>query len=388
MTLAIEIVLWAAIGLVAFAYLGYPLLIFVLARVFGRIPSPPQLHSGQLPRASVLVSALNEEDVIESRVLNNLAQDYPPELLEIVIASDGSIDTTAAKVRELEGRYPGQVRLIDYPVRRGKATVLNETLPRITGEIVVLSDANTYFEPDAVRNLVRWFGDTSVGVVCGKLNLVDVASGTNVDSLYWRYENFLKNCEGKLGALLGSNGAIYAIRRELFIPIPPDTIIDDFMIPLLIKMRHHQRIVFDVQAIAKEETAPNVKAEFKRRVRIGAGGFQSLTRLAALSLPTHGWTSLAFICHKMLRWMCPFFLILALIANLLLIQQPLYRMVLALQVSFYLAAMIGAFLPGNSLPVRLFRLSTMFTSMNIALAFGLWRWLLGQQRGTWQRTAR
>ena len=173
MTLALEIILWSSIGLVAAAYVGYPLAIYVASRLFGRRPVPrhdaaAEETGRELPKVSVLVSALNEEKMIAERIENNLAQDYPAERLEIVVASDGSTDRTASIVRDFAERFPGRVRLLDYPVRRGKATVLNESIPALPGEIVVLSDANTFFEPPAITRLVRWFDDPQVGVVCGK----------------------------------------------------------------------------------------------------------------------------------------------------------------------------------------------------------------------------
>jgi cellulose synthase/poly-beta-1,6-N-acetylglucosamine synthase-like glycosyltransferase len=217
---------------------------------------------------------------------------------------------------------------------------------------------------------------------------VNPRSGKNVDSLYWRYETFLKECEGRLGALLGSNGAIYALRRCDYVPIAGDTIIDDFMIPLLVKMRGGKRIVYDIDAIAHEETPSDIKSEFRRRSRIGAGGFQSLVRLWRLLLPVYGWTAFAFWSHKLIRWCCPAFLLLALLANALLAQNDFYRVILALQFAFYALALVGNFAPGNATPVRVLRLTTMFTSMNLALAVGFWRWISGLQGGTWQRTER
>jgi cellulose synthase/poly-beta-1,6-N-acetylglucosamine synthase-like glycosyltransferase len=383
---ALSIVLWISLALVAYAYVGYPLVVRLLARCFGRPIAPP--HQPRLPRACLLVSAYNEEKWIADRVLNALHQDYPADRLKVVVASDGSADRTCQIVRQLAERYPGRVILRDFEVRRGKANVLNAVLPELASEIVVLSDANTFFNRDTVRNLVRWFERPDIVAVCGKLDLVDAATGRNVDSLYWRYENLLKEAEARLGALLGANGAVYAIRRADYVPIPSDTIIDDFVIPLAMKLRTRGRIVYDADAVATEETPPTVSDEFRRRSRIGAGGFQSLARLWPLVLPTAGWTSLAFVSHKVLRWFAPLFLALALTANVALLPLPQYRVLLALQLAFYSAAAIGNYLPGNSTLVRSLRLATLFTSMNAALAVGFWRWAAGLQGGVWQRTAR
>jgi cellulose synthase/poly-beta-1,6-N-acetylglucosamine synthase-like glycosyltransferase len=373
---------------VAYAYAGYALLIFCCSRLLGRLPKPLKSAGQELPDVSLLISALDEEEVIGDRVTNALAQDYPAERLEIVIASDGSRDRTTSIVRELADKHPGRIVVLDYPQRRGKANVLNAALPGVRGEIVVLSDANTRFDRLAVRNLVRWFEDPTIGAVCGQLILVDSATGRNVDGLYWRYENFLKECEGRLGALLGSNGAIYAIRRDSYVPIPGDTIVDDLVIPLTIKLHRRQKLIYDSAAVATEETPPDVNAEFRRRTRIGAGGFQSTVRLWKLLLPGNGWASVAFFSHKVLRWLGPAFLLLAAVANLMLIGQPLYQYSLICQSIFYSAAYAGKFLPGNGQTVRLLRLPGMFTSMNVALAVGFYRWMSGLQQGTWQRTAR
>src|SRR5262249_38664493 len=158
----------------------------------------------------------------------------------------------------------------------GKAATLNAAFAELAGDIVLLSDANTFTDATAARNIVRWFADPRVGVVCGRLVLTDPATGGNADSLYWRYETFLKECEGRLGALPGATGGIYAFRRGLYAPIPDDTIVDDFVIPLAAKLRTGCAIVYDRDAVAREETAPDVRAEFRRRSRIGAGGFQSI----------------------------------------------------------------------------------------------------------------
>jgi cellulose synthase/poly-beta-1,6-N-acetylglucosamine synthase-like glycosyltransferase len=386
----LELACWACLGVVAFAYAGYPVLIYVLSKLFGRPPVPPPADDARLPAVSLLIAAYNEEADIEARVLNLLRLDYPKDKLELVIASDGSTDRTNEIVRRYE---PAGVRLVAYGENKGKATVLNRTVPALSGEVVALSDANTHWAPDALRNLARWFADPAVGVVCGKLVLVDPETGHNVDGLYWKYETFLKKCESRLGALLGTNGAIYAVRRDIFPAVRPGTLIDDFVIPLNARRATGCRIVYDTKAVASEETAPTIRAEFRRRVRIGAGGYQSIVMLRPLLSPAHGWVALTFFCHKIVRWVCPFFLLAALVLNVLLFLDPAADharagWVLAGQVGFYALAVAGNWLPARPRWLRFLRLPTMFTSMNVALFFGFFRWLFGPKTGTWRRTDR
>jgi cellulose synthase/poly-beta-1,6-N-acetylglucosamine synthase-like glycosyltransferase len=388
LTLALMFAFWASVGLVAYAYVGYPPLIALLARAFGRQRRAVRHDGLDVPSVSILIAAYNEEKWIASRIRNALDQDYPADKLTVVVASDGSSDRTVQIANQWSRRHPGRVIVRDYAARSGKAAVLNRTVPALPGQIVVLSDANTFFHRRAVRNLARWFRDRSTTAVCGKLELIDPATGSNVDSLYWRFETFLKEREARLDALLGANGAIYAIRREQYVAIPTETIVDDLLIPLVIEMRHGGTLVYDPTATATEETPPHVSDEFKRRARIGAGGFQSLRRLWPLMLPTAGWTCLAFISHKVLRWIAPLLLVIALATNIALAHLPGFQVLLALQAMFYLAAGLGSITPGGSMLARALRLTTLFTSMNAALAVGFWRWLGGSQGAAWQRTAR
>jgi cellulose synthase/poly-beta-1,6-N-acetylglucosamine synthase-like glycosyltransferase len=379
------VVFWLSVAAVVYAYVGYAALISVAARLFGRRAAGPRAATvdEDLPCVSLLICAHNEEAVIDARIRNALATDYPWEKLEIVVASDGSYDATTAIVRRYAHRG---VRLLHDPQRRGKAATINAVVPKLTGEIIVFSDANTEVDPTAVRRLVGWFVDPAIGAVCGRLVLSDPATGANADGIYWRYETFLKRCEGGLGALLGANGAIYATRRELFVPIPPGTIIDDFVIPLLSKLKHGRAIVYDHAAVAREETAADVRAEFRRRARIGAGGFQAIGLLWRLSDPRRGWVALAFVSHKVLRWCGPFFMIGAAAASALLARRAFYRQALLMQACFYMVSLVGAFWPVR-LP-RLLRVAQLFTGMNAALLVGFWRWWNGLQGATWQPTAR
>lgn len=375
---------WISVCLVVYTYFGYPVVIWFLAHVFGqrpRIPASPATW----PTVSLLIAAYNEEAEIAQRIENALAMDYPSDRLEIVIASDGSSDKTCSIVLSYQDRG---VTLFDYQERSGKPAVLNRSVPRLGGEIVVFSDANSFTNPDAMKSLVRWFSDDTVGAVCGRLVLVDSFTGQNVDSIYWKYETFLKKCENNLSALLGSNGAIYALRRSWYPAIPDDTIVDDFVIPLRVKMLQKCRIVYDCEAIAHEDTPADISSEFQRRSRIGAGSFQAIGLLWKLLHPRFGWTAFAFLNHKIMRWLCPFMLIMALGTNLALLHITFFQWMLAAQVVFYTLAALGGYLPSQPRFLRVLRLATMFTGMNAALLVGFFRWLFGAQRATWHRTVR
>jgi cellulose synthase/poly-beta-1,6-N-acetylglucosamine synthase-like glycosyltransferase len=387
MLTCLTVIFWACLALVAYCYAGYPALIWLLARLRGRRPVASAPDENELPFVSVLIAAYNEETEIAGRIENALAMDYPRDRLEIVVGSDGSTDGTSRIVSRYADRG---VRLLHHNERRGKASVLNHAFPTLQGQIVLLSDANTHTDPGAARALVRWFADPRVGAVCGRLVLTDPATGRNADSLYWKYETFLKRCEGRLGALLGANGAIYAIRRELFAPIAPETIVDDFVIPLLATLRTGCTIVYDPEAVAHEETPANLGSEFHRRSRIGAGGFQSLGQLWPLLDPRRGWIAFTFISHKVLRWLCPFFLVglFASGAALAAAGILLYAGLWMAQVGFYVASLVAVSGPGAASAPKLVRVAAMFTLMNAALLVGFVRWVRGSQKATWKRTAR
>lgn len=378
-------VFWASAALVVYAYVVYPLTAWCLSAWLGRAPQAPVLADHELPSVSLLIPAYNEEAVLRARLRSALDMDYPADRLEVVLASDGSTDGTPRIAAEFADRG---VRLLDFPQRRGKSATLNAAVPGLAGEIVVLTDANTAFDPPAVRRLVRWFHDPAVGAVCGRLVLTDPSSGRNADSLYWAYENFIKRCEGRLGALLGANGAIYAIRKCLYTPIPPGTIVDDLTIPLLAKLRTGCSIIFDDEAIAREETALSIVGEFHRRARIGAGNFQSLGLLWRLLDPRRGWVAFTFLSHKLVRWVCPLGLIGLLVSSGLLARGPWYRAALVGQLAFYGLALLAPWIPWRHAAVKPLRLASMFTGMNLALLVGFWRWATGTQRVAWRTTAR
>lgn len=377
---------WLCVSGVAYAYVVYPIIVWAISRCY---LNPADFASDkalpvQWPLVTLIIAAYKEEKVILPRLVNAALLDYPADRLEILIGVDGNEDCTGELIRSF---VDSRVRLIQYPIRRGKASVLNDTVPEARGEIIVFSDANTMTQPNSIKQLVRHFADQDVGAVCGKLELIDPASGQNVDGIYWKYENFLKGCEARINGLLGVNGGIYALRKELYEPIPTNAIVDDFLIGMRIHLRH-RRLIYDPTAIALEETPDTIGQEFQRRSRIGAGGFQSLQWLWPLLSPTSGWVCFTFWSHKIYRWMCPLLMLGALATNIALASQPIYFALLLGQLTFYLVAAIGlSWMSGSRLP-RALRLPAMFVSMNAALLVGLWRSLRGIRGGTWKRTER
>ena len=300
-------VLWLALGLVAFSYVGYPLVLAALGALHdlrGALgffaDGPDRRERGgpvDWPRLSLVLAAFDEEACIREKIENCLSLDYPHDRLEIVLGCDGCTDRTAELARAA-GR--GRVRVVELAPRQGKATVLARLVPAASGDVVVLTDANVLFHPGALRALARRFRDPSVGAVVGRLRLR--ATGRGREGLYWAYETFLKYLEGKLGCVLGANGGIYAIRRILFGPLPADTITDDFVVPLRIAVKGW-RVPFEPTAVAYEDASDDPRKEFGRRARIGAGNWQALARFPDLLDPRAGFVAFAFFSHKLLRWL-------------------------------------------------------------------------------------
>jgi cellulose synthase/poly-beta-1,6-N-acetylglucosamine synthase-like glycosyltransferase len=336
------------------------------------------------PTVSIVVAVYNEEACIAEKLRNCLALDYPADKLEILIGSDGSTDQTEAIVRACADP---RVKLSAAP-RGGKVAVLNRCIPMARGEIVVLTDANTMLERDAVQKLVRHFAHPWIGAVCGRLRLYNPSKKEYEESAYWKYESVIKFYEGQRGCVLGANGGLYAIRRARFTPLPPDTIVDDFLIPMRL-LRDGYQVRYDPEAVASEETTEDYGREAGRRARIAAGNFQSLRLLSPLLAPTTGFVSFAFWSHKVLRWIAPGLMALALFSNLFLLDRTWGEVTLGLQLAFYALAGMGKkgwfHHPALRRPASL---AYYFTSMNSALAVGFYRFLKNSQAAAWERTAR
>ena len=366
-------------ALLAYAYVGYPGLLWLLSKI---IPGRPR-RSGEpaeWPRVSIIVSAYNEEHVIADRLQNLHALDYPRDRFDVVIGSDGSTDLTTAIV---EARAGDMVHLVAFPHRRGKASVLNDLVERASGDVVVLTDANTFFHPDAVRALVTalWRHPTACAVV-GRLDLRSPVATGNLDGTYWRYETWIKTLESHFGAVLGANGAIYAFHRARYRRLPAAAIVDDFLVPMLMRL-HAGGEVFFVPAARAYETSPaQVRHEVRRRVRIGAGDLQALLWTWRLLLPDKGLVAFSYFSHKVLRWLGPWLMLTGFAANLFLLGSPFFRWLFAAQLGFY---GLGALAPVVRLAASAARY---FIALNVGLGFGFLRFVLGLQRPFWSTAPR
>jgi len=375
---------------IAYTYFAFPLLIALLALAArGKVPDIAEWPEETLPTVAVVVAAYNEQRDIAAKVQNTWQIDYPSDRLTLLIGSDGSSDSTPELLTAAE--HPRLTARL-FSQRRGKVSVLNDLMAEVDAEIVVLSDANTLLAPDAVRKLVRHFQNEAVGCVNGALS-IEHNGGVSGEGLYWKYELWLKTQESRLGFVIGCYGGILAIRRELYTPIPATTIVEDFVLTMRI-MALNRIVRFDPQARATEPASASSRAEWGRKVRIGAGDYQALGLTKQMLHPRYGLRAFAYWSHKVLRWFVPFFLVFALMANfgIVLLNArhggDVYGVTLGLQLAGILVAGIVYRLPAGSGPPSWLRPISFFYLMNFALLCGFFRWLRGRQPVTWQQAAR
>lgn len=378
------------VGAVLHTYLFYPL----WWRFIGhrRPLLPVGAAPTEWPTISVIVAGYNEAACIGRRVRNLLQCDYPRDKIEILIASDGSDDGTDQLAAAAAGDDP-RVRVLPFVQRRGKVNVLNDVCGQSQGSILVLSDANVDFASDTLKRLVAGFQNPKVACVCGKLcfRTREGEAHTQSEGIYWKLETWLKQHEGARGVLLGANGANFALRRDLWNSCPPEIVVEDLYIPLRLLM-DGWHIVFEPTALAYEDLPPEMTDEFGRRVRIGAGDFQILARCLGLLNPSYGLAAWAFLSHKVLRWLAPFFMIGAILSVLVLLILGARGAVMVAVAGLGIGALTGVgFTDTRCLPNPLGRLASVcayFATMNAALLVGCVRWLRGGQKTTWNRTRR
>jgi poly-beta-1,6-N-acetyl-D-glucosamine synthase len=373
---------WLVSVVLLYTYLGYPLLIAAL----GVLRSRRVTRMPIVPSVSVLVAAYNEERCIAKKVSNCLSLDYPQERLEIVVGSDGSTDGTADTV---EAFANDRVRLVRFDARRGKAAILNDLVPSLAGDIVMLSDARQTYAPDAVRELVKNFADPAVGAVSGELHLVDDARSTVGSGLglYWLYEKWIRRSESAFQSTVGGTGAIYALRKSLFRPIPVDTLLDDVVIPMNV-VRQGYRMVFDSHAVAFDHVSRSRHQEFARKVRTIAGNFQLFARTRWILNPFQNPIWFQTISHKGMRLFAPVGMLLLLgLSAALAPGSWFYTSALGAQVAFYVLALAGFVLEKMGRSNRAVSACYVFCLLNATTLVSFYRFVTRSQRAAWERSA-
>ena len=370
---------WLSVLLLAYIYAGYPLVAWLRAALRAK----PHKSASWEPDLTVIVVAHNEEDRIAARLDNLLSLDYPRGKLEILLASDGSTDSTVARARAYEAAGVG-VRA--FHQRRGKSAVLNDVVPSAHGEIVVMADARQRFDRNALRALVASFADPSVGAVSGELMMTSSPSGAAVGKgvgFYWRYEKFIRRNEGRTGSTVGATGAIYAIRRALYEPIPDDTLLDDVLIPLRV-VKGGYRVLFEPAARAYDTASATARQEFVRKVRTIAGTFQLLGRETWLFDPRRNPVWFETISHKALRLATPVLQVAALAANVALAGEWPYNAMLISQALLYAAA-FGGYLRSTRRSVFLLTVPYTVCLLSWATVVGFVQFATRRQKATWER---
>ncbi|MGH2843957.1 MAG: glycosyltransferase [Solirubrobacteraceae bacterium] len=368
----IAVIFWVAGALLIYTQVGYALLLALIARSVRGRRTPELSTAGEEPKVSVIVAAHNEQAVIAARVANFRAQEYPPALVELIIASDGSTDSTAA-----QARAAGADHVLELP-RGGKIRAQDEAVRCASGALLAFSDANSVWQPDALGRIVAAFADPRVGYVCGDVTLLD-GGGRNQEGLYWRYEMWMRRLESGLRSVTAGNGAIYATRREAYIAL--DKLAGhDLSFPFNM-VKRGWRALYVADAHASERMAPSIEGEFARKRRMARRTWPTVWGSGLLS--PRGYDplyALMIVSHRLLRYLVPFLHGIALLASLVLLGQGwFYVACAALQVALLVAAALGGLAPG-----RLLLIARYYVVTNLALAVGLWDWLRGERSPVWE----
>lgn len=380
---------WISVFMVIFSYAVYPLILKLLA--IGKKPNQVLFDETELPFISVIIAAFNEESVIGEKIQSVLNNNYPTQKLEILVGSDASTDQTIPIVHKLS-ETTGSLRYFDFRERRGKPSVVNDLVSNSKGEILVLTDANVFFSNDTLLQLARHFKNQDIGLVdTHMINKGLKKEGISYqEKAYISREVKIKHLESLIwGTMMGPFGGCYAIRREDYSEVPPHSLVDDFYINMKV-LEKGKKAVNELHAIVYEDVSNDLRAEFRRKIRIATGNFQNLRRFSHLLWPPWSGTAFAFLSHKVIRWFGPILLIIALLANLpLLSLHWFYKLTFAGQLFLMFGVpLLDWLLKKINIHIAPLRLVVHFYSMNLALLIGMYRYLKGVKSGVWKPTPR
>lgn len=383
----IDLVFWILILVVFYSYLGYGFLLYILVKI--RNKERPVLANVKRPSIVHLIAAYNEERLIEEKIINSLNVDYPSELYQVWIVTDGSTDLTP----EIVGKN-GSVKHFHQDKREGKINAINRIMPLIKSEVTVYSDANSMINREAIALIAEHYRDPTIGGVSGEKRIQAESSddaSSSGENLYWKYESFLKAYDHKLYSVVGAAGELFSIRTQLYQTVPKDTLIEDFYLTLKIAIEGH-RIAYEPNAYALEKSSSSVREESKRKIRISAGGLQAIWRLRTLfNIFKFKWLSFQFISHRVLRWtLAPISLpsILALNIWLYYNSSSMYGMLLLCQIVFYFLAFLGWIFQDKKVSVKGFFVPYYFVFMNLSVYLGAIKLISGNQTVVWERANR
>jgi len=386
-----EIAFWILISIVFYAYLGYGIVLYVLIKIKRIFKPRKDYYSPDYePEVTLVVPAYNEEDFILKKVENSLSLDYPKDKFRIIFITDGSSDGT----RDLLVQ-DGRVEVLHEDRRAGKSAAENRAMQHVKSEIVVFCDANTLLNREAIRELVKHYENPKVGAVSGEKRIMtSEAEGASAagEGIYWKYESALKRFDSEILTIVGAAGELVSFRTSLVQDLEEDTILDDFMQSMRIASNGY-RVIYEPNAYAMETSSENVEEELKRKVRICAGGWQSMSRLPqAWNIFKHPLLTFLYVSHRVLRWsIAAFALPLIFLLNAFLVletQSPFYTAIMAAQMIFYLMAFTGWYLQSRKIKFKLLFIPYYFTMMNYAVFAGFKRWVKGSQKATWERAKR
>jgi biofilm PGA synthesis N-glycosyltransferase PgaC len=390
----LAILFWLSVSFVFYTYVGYPLLIDLLAR----FRTHPKLLADSSIPVTLLITAYNEEAVIAKKIENSLHLDYEADKLQIIVAADGSSDHTPEIVRQFDNR----VELTYIPQRQGKMAAINRAIPFVRGDVIVFSDANNMYEPDAIRKLVAPFADSTVGGTTGaKLIIQDGGDLSSAEGIYWKYESWIKQNQTALGTCTSSVGEMLAVRRDYYMPPPNNVINDDYYIVIDL-IRRGFRVCYVPEARSLEYISATAQDEITRRSRISTGHYQAIymaSRLLPFNRPGVVWHILS---HKFCRALLPFGFIGAFLTNLLMVLRPdnapapsIFLLpypydvrLLFAQLTFYLLAFLGNYLKLSGLLGKLLYFCTYLVNSNFALLKGFFGFVTNKQTSVWKRVRR
>ena len=387
----LKVIFFTSIAIVFYTYIGYGIILWLMVKIKTLFATPEKHESTELPDVTLFIAAYNEESVIEEKMKNCRALNYPGDKLNIVWVTDGSNDST----NEMLAGY-NDVTVLFERQRCGKTAAINRGMQYIYTPVVIFTDANTMINPEAVREIVKCFENPAVGCVAGEKRIAVLekdGAAAGGEGLYWKYESALKSLDSKLKTAVGAAGELFAIRRDLFTLMDNDTLLDDFILSMRIAAQGY-KIEYCDRAYAVESGSADMKEEEKRKVRIAAGGLQSIWRLRALlNIFRYGMMSFQYISHRVLRWsVTPLLLFLLLPLNIIIVaidpHHPLYAVILILQILFYAAGLWGYYLSKKAINNKLLYIPYYFLFMNINVIKGFFYLRRKKGNGAWEKAKR